>query len=54
MDDGFGVNLHCNRKIQNLVQINHKNKIMLTIILYFTGIIGFALFYKFINWFEKI
>jgi len=27
---------------------------MLTVILYLAGIAGFALFYKFIDWFEKI
>ena len=27
---------------------------MLTLILYLAGIIGFAFFYKFIDWFEKI
>jgi len=27
---------------------------MLTLILYLAGIAGFALFFKFIDWFEKI
>jgi uncharacterized membrane protein YuzA (DUF378 family) len=30
------------------------NSNMLTVILYLAGIAGFALFYKFIDWFEKI
>jgi hypothetical protein len=31
-----------------------KLKTMLTLILYLAGIVGFILFFKFIDWFEKI
>jgi hypothetical protein len=37
---------------QNFVQLIFKN--MITLVLYLAGIIGFVLFYKFIDWFEKI
>jgi hypothetical protein len=52
MVDSVGADIYSSYQVQNFVQIIFRN--MLTLILYLTGIIGFALFYKFIDWFEKI
>jgi len=37
---------------ENIISLNSEN--MLTLILYLAGIAGFALFFRFIDWFEKI
>jgi len=52
MGDGVGADIYSSYQVQYFVQLIFKN--MLTVILYLAGIIGFALFYKFIDWFEKI
>ena len=52
MANSVGAGMYSSYQVQNFVQIIFKN--MLTLILYLAGIIGFALFYKFIDWFEKI
>jgi len=53
----IGIDRHILFDLSNITVVIYslkKFKNMLTLILYLAGIVGFILFFKFIDWFEKI